>query len=305
MAYDFYFAGSQCPEADELIVKLNANRLLSYVNDRNQISRYFNHKKNGWKGKLIIDSGAFTAHTRGIDIDIDNYIKWLNENKDYIDFAIVLDHIPGKFGMQRTIEDVKYGAKKSFENYEYMIKKLDRPEMLLPVFHQEEDFSYFDKYLNYKLNNKLLEYMCISARKDFTGKQRKVWYDVAYRHIKKSNNPNIKTHILGSATDSDVEQFPVTSMDATSWIMTSANGSIFTPYGIIYVGNDVGNPNHIFNQGQEAIDKLEEYLGTINLTIQDVMTEYKNRTLANVYYTFNNSKILSYKKQTIKRRNLL
>ena len=34
MAFDFYFAGGQSPEADNLIYELNANRLLSYVNDR-------------------------------------------------------------------------------------------------------------------------------------------------------------------------------------------------------------------------------------------------------------------------------
>lgn len=34
MAFNLYFAGSQCKEADELMVKLNCNRLFSQENDR-------------------------------------------------------------------------------------------------------------------------------------------------------------------------------------------------------------------------------------------------------------------------------
>ena len=40
MAFDFYFAGEQSPEADNLIYELNANRLLSYVNDRKLIESF-------------------------------------------------------------------------------------------------------------------------------------------------------------------------------------------------------------------------------------------------------------------------
>ena len=62
MAFDFYFAGTQCDEADEVMVSLNANVLKSYVNDQKSIQKWFERKKNGWKGKLMIDNGAFTFH---------------------------------------------------------------------------------------------------------------------------------------------------------------------------------------------------------------------------------------------------
>ena len=41
MAFEFYFAGGQSPEADNLIYELNANRLLSYVNDRKLIEHVY------------------------------------------------------------------------------------------------------------------------------------------------------------------------------------------------------------------------------------------------------------------------
>lgn len=44
MAFNLYFAGSQCKEVDELMVKLNCNRLLSQENDRKHISNWQNYK---------------------------------------------------------------------------------------------------------------------------------------------------------------------------------------------------------------------------------------------------------------------
>ena len=88
MAFDFYFAGTQCQEADDLMVSFNANVLKSYVNDKRSIQKWFGHKRNGWKGKLMIDNGEFTFHRHGGSLDIDEYIDWINSNDEYIDYAI-------------------------------------------------------------------------------------------------------------------------------------------------------------------------------------------------------------------------
>ena len=57
MAFDFYFAGTQAPETDVLLTDLNCNILKSYVNDKKSIEKWFEYKRNGWKGKLLIDNG--------------------------------------------------------------------------------------------------------------------------------------------------------------------------------------------------------------------------------------------------------
>lgn len=58
MAFNLYFAGSQCKEADELMVKLNCNRLFSQENDRKNISNWQNYKhsrRTQYKGNIFID----------------------------------------------------------------------------------------------------------------------------------------------------------------------------------------------------------------------------------------------------------
>jgi len=75
MAFDFYFAGTQCQESTELLKDLGCNVLKSYVNDRKEINKWFQYKKDGWTGKLLIDNGEFTFHRKGGSLDIDEYIN--------------------------------------------------------------------------------------------------------------------------------------------------------------------------------------------------------------------------------------
>lgn len=97
MSFDYYFAGSQSIKVDKLLAKRNANILRSYATEKKNISFWFEQKKNGWLGKLMIDNGAFTFHRKGGSLNIDEYINWLNDNDDYYDYAIALDDIPGKW----------------------------------------------------------------------------------------------------------------------------------------------------------------------------------------------------------------
>ncbi len=53
-------------------------------------------KKNGRTGKLLIDSGAFSVHKSGKNVDLDEYIQFLNYNHEFIDYYIQLDDIRGK-----------------------------------------------------------------------------------------------------------------------------------------------------------------------------------------------------------------
>ena len=60
MAFNLYFADSQCKEADELMIKLNCNRLFSQENDRKNISNWQNYKhsrRTQYKGNILIALG--------------------------------------------------------------------------------------------------------------------------------------------------------------------------------------------------------------------------------------------------------
>ena len=292
MAFDFYFAGTQCEEANQLMRELNANVLKSYVNDKKEILKWFEWKRQGWKGKLMIDNGEFTFHRKGGSLDIDEYIKWLNDNDEYIDYAIALDKIPGRWGHVKSQEEILKAPEQTWDNYCYMYDRVKSPKKLLPVFHQYDDFKWLIKILE----SGKPEYICLSGNKELTNAQREYWYDMCYSYIYKIN-PNIKVHCLGSATIQNAEKFPFTSMDATSWIMTGANGSILTDKGAIYIGNQI-----------LLSDIEKQYLNDIvkkyDLTVDDVVNDYKARMLVNVNYLFEKSAKTNFKNNTTTKRRL-
>lgn len=303
MAFDFYFAGTQNIKTQQLLCEMNANMLRSYVNDKNSIKQLIEVKRNGsWQGKLMIDSGAFTVHRKGGTVDVDAYIQFLNDNKDAVDYGIQLDHIPGVWGTVRTFEQMKEGPIKSWENYLYMVNKLDRQEMLLPVFHQGEDFKYLKQMVEYKYDNgKYISYICVSGNKEMTGAQRKQWYLKCYDVITRSKNPNVNVHCLGSATFTDMEEYPFTSSDATSWLMTSSVGSVMTPFGNVLVSEQqTGDKKHLNNMPKECIEYVKNLCTQYNIDFDMLGKDYMTRSNFNCHHCFNQSKTTTYKPRNLK-----
>jgi len=125
---NMYLAGAKLPTVAEDVLRLGGyNRLYSQFNDRSAIKEYANERT----GLLLIDSGAYTAHKKDVDISVDDYINYLNENTKKFDYFIQLDTIPGKFGKPKTKEDYLVAAKQSFENFEYMLSKLEEPDLMM------------------------------------------------------------------------------------------------------------------------------------------------------------------------------
>lgn len=297
MAFDFYFAGTQHIQTLDLQLELNTNQLKSYVNDLETIKYLAKRKRDGtWKGKLMIDSGAFTLFKQGGSVWVDEYIQFLNSYDDVIDYCIQLDSIPGKWGGTPTAEDVKNSTIKTFENYEYMITKLNSPDKLLPVFHQHEDFSFLRKYLDFEYNGKKIGYMCISGDKQKASKFRKDWYTKVFSIIRNSNNPKIKTHCLGSATISDMEDYPFNSSDATTWLMASSNGSILLQDGAVLVSIEKEHDKkHINNLSLTLKTTIQNLCKKYSLTYELLLTDYKERSNFNTHILTELSSLTNYK----------
>lgn len=279
--FDYYFAGGI--ETNYLIEK-NCNVLRSYLNDKKDIQRLFEAKKNGWTGKLMIDNGAFTVHRKGGKIDIDEYINWINSNHKYFDYVIALDEIPGTWGKIKTHEQVTLAEKITYDNYLYMIGKVICPEKLLPVVHMGESLSNLRKFLS--LTH--IPYICLSASKEVSPKLRQIWYTECMSIIA-SVNSNVQIHCLGSGTINDIEKFPFTSMDSTTSIMASSCGELCTDYGRIYIGSDLTKKKHAFNDvvKKEYVErKCKEY----GLDVNNLVENQKERMKFNVNYYMEKSK---------------
>ncbi len=295
--FDLYFAGTQNNDAEMWMLTNHSCRLQSQVNDRSNIRRWVNTPD---RGKLFIDSGAYTAFTKGRVVDVDEYISYINSISSTLYCFAQVDHITGK---GETKEDT---ARLSWENFLYMRTRVSEPHKLVPIFHQGEDLKWLQNMLEYSDNIGKLDYIGFGAMvgTGVTREDKCLFFDRAFSIIEKSSNPDVKIHAMGMTSLSLLELYPFYSADSTSWIMQAATGSIFTPWGLI----DVSDKNRFLktsplNSSPMFMEHLCNWLRYIGFTLEEVMDSYRPRTICNLIALTDWAKNYKYKggKRIIKK----
>lgn len=275
VAFDLYFAGSQNPDAENYMMNNGCNRLVSYYSDKSIIKKWVQFKKDNpfCKNKLFIDCGAYTAFTQGITIDIEDYIKYINDIVQYIDIFASLDII-------NSDKDEKGNDEKTYQNYLYIKDKILDKHKLLPTYHQGDDIKYLYKYLS----DRDIDYIALgglvgSDKKSLTG-----FFQKCYEVIMEVR-PDIKVHAFGMTSKPLLKSYPFTSADSTAWIMTCANGGIMSPWGVINISKNQSNlPKNYANLSKEEQSLIEKYVEDFGYTVQQCQEDYKIRSVVNIKY---------------------
>lgn len=305
--FQLYFAGSQNKLAEEYLRKSGANRLASQLIDRNVIAGWIEGRARGLcKGNLFIDSGAYSAHTRNAELDVDAYIEYLNSIDDQLHIFAQVDKIPGVFRQPKTKEQLAEAPELSWKNYLYMRDKLKSPKKLLPIFHQGEDYKWLHNMLEWTdENGEHIPYIGISPANDQPVKEKERFIDKCFRIIEKSSNPNVNTHAFGMTSLHILERYPFTSADSTSWIMNGANGSIMTRYGSVTISSSRLNaPDHIRKMPKEAQQEIQKYVESHGYTLQGLADDYKQRVIFNIKFLLDWARNYEYRPSKVTRRSL-
>ncbi|MCK5235414.1 MAG: hypothetical protein KAR06_00400 [Deltaproteobacteria bacterium] len=171
---------------------------------------------------VMMDSGAYTAWTKKVNIDINDYIEFLHKYEPYLRSYVNLDKIPAEYGRKATPEEVKDSARVGFENLLYMRDNGLDP---IPVFHYGEDFSWLKEMIDVGC-----EYIGISPTTDKTTSQKRAWLDKVFNYITDSEGRAlVKTHAFGVTAIPLLVRYPWYTADSTSWIRTARFGGIFLP----------------------------------------------------------------------------
>lgn len=158
--------------------------------------------------KIFLASGAFSMLTKGIEVNMQEYVDFIKNNKDIIEVASVLDSIGDPqltLDNQKTLEDMGVD--------------------ILPCFHYGEPVKYLEYYLeNYK-------YITIGGMVPISTPQLKIWLDQIWDNYLTDTNgwPIVKVHGFGLTALSLIERYPWFSVDYTIWVLASKFGSIFYP----------------------------------------------------------------------------
>lgn len=191
-----YFAGclqrSHCEKIDR--IKKEVNILGSFFeanNNKKNIDAFFNNK---YAKLRFIDSGAYSAFTRGIEINIDDYIDFITEyiNKDMI------------YANLDIIGDWEATEK----NQRYMESKGLNP---LPTFHYGTPLDKLKEMI------KEYDYIALGGLVPLALQRKKLqnWLDVCFSIIK----TDCKVHGFGVNSFYLWKRYPFFSVDATSWLM--------------------------------------------------------------------------------------
>ena len=292
---DLYLVGPEKENIMEVVTgEVKANMLFNYLEGKKATDKY---KEKIKPKKLFIDSGAFSAWTRGKELNVDEYINWINERADFIDLYGQIDVIPGDRVKGHTQEQVEEAARATWENYLYMRPKMKNPDGLLYTFHVGEPYDYLKQALEWKdENGKHIDYMAFGGMVGKPTPVKKAFLTTCFNIISQSSNPNIKTHAFGMTSFPLLEQYPITSADSTSWIMTGANGSIMTEVGIIAVSDQMAKlPEHYSHLPKHHQDTFNELISEFGFTLDELRESRDNRIMFNARYMNKKANALQYK----------
>lgn len=160
------------------------------------------------KIKLFLDSGAFSAFTQGVEIDINDYIDFIKEYEEHLEVYANLDVIgdPGAtFANQKIMEDAGLDP--------------------LPCFHYGEPISYLEYYI------KNYDYISLGGMVPISTKDLRVWLDEIFsKYIcDKDGMPLVKVHGFGLTSHPLMIRYPWYSVDSTSWVVTGRMGAVYVP----------------------------------------------------------------------------
>ena len=288
--FNLYFAGWGCKEADIYLRQKTCLRLLSYVNEYKLISSWLNDNLGE---RLFIDSGAYSVAHSNKQVDLDKYIEFISNNQSVRTF-VELDVIPYPL---LNIETAKYCSEKSWENYIYMMSKLDTKSYILPVYHFGEPKDSLRRILNTEINGKLPEYICIGGRQGVSTDLQIAYFNEIFYIIQKSKNPKVKVHALGITIPRILEFFPFYSADSTTWVQSAINGSILRhDLTMIKISDNTKYMlDNVQSMPNEVKNLISSEVGKLNYDFNDLCADYKLRLQYNIDILYNWAKNYKYK----------
>ena len=289
----YIFSGSLTNQMAEYLSKIDVfepmDVLVSQL-DRSGIQSMLNHKeKYGIIKSLFIDSGAYSEHSQGIKLDVDEYIEFVNSIDEHIIAVAQCDHIPGVFKQPKKPSDYIESAELSWKNFLYMYPKMKSPEKLIPVFHYGESPEHLKSMLEWKDDEgRPLSYIGLSPANDAAVKDKDVYLTEMYDIIRNSSNTDVKTHLFGYTSLPGLPKFPWYTCDSVSHRLRAAYNKVFTnEWGVISFSKtrdartkadmsilDVADP--------ETLAAIEAWAAGYGFTLDQLCEESSARTAADI-----------------------
>ena len=197
MKKKIYFAGISCIKRTTVLLEAGFKYFMcSYANPPSKNLLKLIRSYEGTE--IMLDSGGFSAWSKGQEIDIYKYIDYIKKNKIELYFNLdVIGDVEGTKRNQKIMEDNGLNP--------------------IPVFHYGEPFEYLDWLVE------RYDYIGLGGTVGKSVKTREEFFDEVFKR-----HPNKDYHGLGVTAKSLVEKYNWFSADSTLWLNPFKNKKVVT-----------------------------------------------------------------------------
>lgn len=193
-----YFVTTGLKEEIQVIRKVRPPRLLcSYWYFKNKPLREFVDSL-GYRPEIMLDSGAYTAFTKGRNVALFDYIRYIEENAEYISRYVALDVIGYSFATMCYFD---------------IMRNIGLSP--IPVFHYGDNEAVMDHYVFYGCKDIALGNTVYIRDKNVVA---------AWCKVVKEYYPDLRFHLLGSSSAKILECGALDSCDSSAWYTLAVNG---------------------------------------------------------------------------------
>ena len=166
------------------------------------------------RAQVFLDSGAFSAHTLGVTINIEDYCRYIITNRDIIRHE---DNV--------CMASVLDGIGDDLQTWRNQLRMEELGATPLPCFHFGED----DRFLEWYISR--YPYITIGGLVGKSNLDVIQWLDRIWEKyiLAGSGRPRLKVHAFGVTRIELMERYPWHSVDSSSWIQYAVYGHIFFP----------------------------------------------------------------------------
>ena len=159
--------------------------------------------------ELFLDSGAFSAWTKSVEIRIEDYAEFIKQYKHVIQIYANLD--------------VLGDPVKTWSNQKWLEKQGLSP---IPCYHYGESENWLQRYITSGY-----DYIALGGMVPIQTTQRIYWLDHLFSKLltNKDGLPIVKIHGFGMTSIPLLLRYPWYSVDSTSWVVTSRMGGVMVP----------------------------------------------------------------------------
>lgn len=183
--------------------------------------------EHNWTGKRFMDSGEFPAHKKGIRLNHEDYIDYVNKYGKYLDACCCMDYIPRDTDGP---DYMKISAEVTFRDYIYQRSLIEDPatrDKFIYIIHIEDAANLLPRALEYR-DDLGLPIRYLGAGLSISNNELRIRQGALYNEILAKYKYDGNVHGFGLQTAAVIQKLPIlTSSDSSSAVREQASGLLY------------------------------------------------------------------------------